>query len=317
MTTLIPQLAITPDVFEEVLYENSSQYRHAVSNLCRGLKATGLVANMASGKWKEFIESSLRNQRPEVIKFLKFLIERGRLIDFTRASKEPIETYEDWLPEALVLLQNNDVQGIITTIQSIKNQHVVHPIDLEEPFGKPPEWWIDDPTIKLQTTVKCRTEEYISVLKPILTNASKVVFYDRFINPSVRSYSNFYKLLAACSHNKKKKYLKIDIHRTIPHNSDKAAFYSKSEWESQFSTLKKVVATYGLNVSVYVWNPRKLALGKHPRFVISSIGSLTFDHGFSEENESNLISFLGRDESLRWETNFDTNHNSPDFTFKI
>jgi hypothetical protein len=317
MASLIPQIAITPEVFEGEFYENGYQFRHAISNLYRGLKATGLIANMGSGKWKEFVESSLINQRPEVLKLIKILAERGRLIDFSTVSKKPLETYDDWLPEAMLLLNKDDIQGVISTLQSTEHMSVVHPIDLEEPFGKSPEWWIDDPTIKLQATVKCRTEEYISVLKPILTNASKVVFYDRFLNPSIKGYSNFYKIIAACSNNKKGKYLKIDIHRTIPHKSDRAAFYSQSEWETQFSTLRKVVETYGLNVSVHIWNPRDLALGKHPRFVISSIGSLTFDHGFSEENESNIISFLGRKESLRWETNLDINHNRPAYIFKI
>ena len=93
----ISQVAITPDVFEDALYEGPSDFRQGMANLFNGLRATGLVANMHGGEWINFVTSQLGCKRLEVTKLSKMLIERERLIDAPSVSATAALQYEDWL----------------------------------------------------------------------------------------------------------------------------------------------------------------------------------------------------------------------------
>jgi hypothetical protein len=314
---LINKVAITPDVFEHSLYEDASGFRLAISNLFKGLQATGLVANMSSGQWLQFVDSHLGSNRPEVTKLLKVLIERERLVDTPSTSGCNVTKYEDWVEEAVALLRQRDVQGVISTLSDNVSIGAVHPATLDG-IGEQPGWWIDDPTEKLQTTVRCDIKEYVKVLRPVLLHSSKIVFYDKFLDPSESRYRHFSKLLAVCSNSAKREYLRIELHRTVPHLSDPDSMLSEEGWRMKFAPLSQLVKTYGLRIHVCVWSPKSLQQGKHPRFVLSKIGSFSFDKGFGEDGrENNIVLFMGRTETQRWERNFDQNVNQPRFAFKI
>lgn len=315
---LISKVAITPDVFEDSLYEDPFRFRVGIANLFRGLEATGLVANMDGGEWIRFVKLNLGGSRPEVTKLLKVLVERERLVTTPRAALKESSKYEDWLDEAVELLRRHDVQGVISTQEfDASRTNAVHPNDLDG-LREQPSWWIDDPTEKLQATIRCNVKDYCKVLHPILVNSSKIVFYDKFLDPSAHRFRNFGKLLALCAHNAKRQFLRIELHRTIPHVSDPDAMMSEKQWRSRFAPLNYLVSTYGLRIQVSIWNPRTLQHGKHPRFVLSKVGSFSFDKGFGEDDvENNLVLFMGRTESQRWERNFDQNVSQPKFTFTL
>lgn len=317
MRSLISKVAITPDVFEDSLYEDPYRFRVGIANLLRGLEATGLVANMNCGEWLNFSQNIGKN-RPEILKFLKLIIDRDRLIDIPATLKKEKFNNSDWVDESLLLLRNQQVEGVISTQASDLNEsNALHPNELDA-FGVQPSWWIDNPTEKLQTTVKCNVNEYIKVLQPILLHSRKIVFYDKFLDPSLDQFGNFHKILAICANNSKRKYLRIEIHRTIPHQSDPDFNMDANQWQERFSKFKKIVNTYNLNIEISIWNPRSLQHGKHPRFVLSKIGSFSFDKGFGEDRyEDNLILFMGKSESDRWERNFDKNVKQPKFSFRI
>ncbi len=315
---LISKVAITPEVFEDSLYDDPFRFRVSIANLFRGLQATGLVANMDSGEWLRFVSMNVGKSRPEITKLLKVLIERERLVDTPRASRKASANFEDWLHESLCLLRKQDIQGVISTqMADDVEENTVHPTKLDG-VDEQPSWWIDDPTEKLQATIPCHIKDYCKLLQPVLLNSSKVVFYDKFLDPSVHRFRNFGKLLSVCANNSKRKYLRIELHRTVPHLSDPDSMISETEWRKKFSPLERLVAAYGLKIYVSIWNPRALQHGKHPRFVLSKIGSFSFDKGFGEDDlESNIVLFMGRTEAQRWERNFDTNVNEPKFAFRI
>ncbi|NDA63945.1 MAG: hypothetical protein EBX50_18245 [Chitinophagia bacterium] len=80
MKSLITKVAITPDVFEPLCYETTGEHTAAIDKIFDGLEATGLVANLAAGKWKSHLTSSLIKLSPIALKLIKFLIERDRLV---------------------------------------------------------------------------------------------------------------------------------------------------------------------------------------------------------------------------------------------
>lgn len=313
MKSLITKVAITPDVFEPLCYETTGEHTAAIDKIFDGLEATGLVANLAAGKWKSHLTSSLIKLSPIALKLIKFLIERDRLVEHPTLSKKPIINDSDWFTEAMLLVEHKDIDGVITT-QAESASNKTHPLKLGG-IDFSYDWW--KKPLELQTSVDRNIEEYISILKPLLLHSNKITFYDKILNPSKPSYRNFGKILTICKDNKRKPI--IELHRTIPrpNANDKEFFFKEEEWRNQFSPISKVAALYGLNIYVNIWNGRSLSLGTHPRFIITKLGSFSFEQGFDEGKGRNRITFMNREESDLWQGNFRSTTNKPVFSFKL
>mgnify|MGYP000585448687 CR=1 FL=1 len=310
MKSLIKEVAITPEVFEPLCYETTREYRAAIKIIFDNLEATGLVTNIADGQWRSYIYSNLNKISPDGLKLIKFLYDRDRLVDRPKLSKKPISTDRDWFLEAILLSEKSCIDGVISTEDESASKKA-HPLDLDDSK----DWWIKP--LNLQTSVNRNIEEYISILKPLLLYSNKITFYDKILNPSKPSYRNFGKILAICKDNKRKPL--IELHRTIPHPNanEKDHFFNEEEWLNQFSSISKVAALYGLNIQLNIWHGRSLPLGTHPRFVISKLGSFSFEQGFDEGSGKNRVTFMNRAESDLWQGNFRSTTYKPVFSFKL
>jgi len=239
-----------------------------------------LTRNLASGEWKNFLESRLKDDTKIWLngskELLKKLITKGRLRCVPAGLNNHLANctnwnYEQWCGEALASHDSEALQGIITTktvIDKFPNRSkIAASIDKLSSV----EWWRSrSPSLRLHRT----TNDYLKSLNLVFKCSNSIMFIDPHLSPDRRNYKEFYKLLEVISQYNNSAL--IEIHRVVYSGSGKdRILFKPEEMENLFrKNLPESIKSAKLKIEVFVWDDF------HDRYLISNLIGIKLSNGF-------------------------------------
>ena len=309
---MLNEVALTPDVFDGSLYSSQEACAIHLRYIREPLLSEVLVRNLGKGAWSHYIADTTIRWHLTGKELFKKLVTQNRLRTFDRAGETDPQNDDQWCHEAIASSQIENLEVILST-DSIAASHkecaLVHPVEK----ATSSKWWQGRSPSRI---VQRNVEEYLCVLKLVLSSANSLIFVDPHIDPSQPRYSNFIRLLLAAKRNPP---ATLEVHRCCYEGSGQSRQIftgaRRAELEGRFrENWRTPLEQAGIKVSVFVWPDL------HDRALISNLIGMDVSNGFDESNDiSQTVRFLrlGRDDSEKVQRDVDPAVNKPLYVFQI
>ncbi|MBX3278109.1 MAG: hypothetical protein KF868_08920 [Acidobacteria bacterium] len=269
---LLTEYAITPDVFEAVLYPHEEVANVRLRELKHRLLEEAVVRDLRSGEW---LTSMLRNQvamHSYAKELLSKMKKQGRLIKASPIVEAQPTSAVEWCREAMGSHGASPLRGIFTQQATaecfVGHEHynVLGAMNLLERC----DWWTERGcSVRLPRTI----DKYLDHLGLILESSNSLMFIDPHLDPERAHYRNFPKLLERTTERGKKPL--IEIHRVCYLGSGQQRKIWKEEWERPFREwLGELAGRLGLTIEVFIWDDF------HDRYLISNLVGILMPNGF-------------------------------------
>lgn len=309
---MLNEIALTPDVFDGSLYSSQEACSIHLRYIREPLLSEVLVRNLGKGGWSNYIASTTDRWHLTGKELFKKLATQNRLRTFDRAGEYEPQNDDQWCSEAIASSQIENLEVILST-DSIAGGHkdcgLVHPIEK----ATNSKWWQGRSPSRI---VRRNIEEYLRVLKLVLSSANSLIFVDPHIDPSQPRYSNFIQLLLAAKRNPA---AKLEVHRCCYEGSGQSRQIftgaGRAELEGRFrDNWRLPLEQAGIKVSVFVWPDL------HDRALISNLIGMRLSNGFDESSaiaETVTFSRLGRNDSDTIQRDVDPAVNKPHYVIQL
>lgn len=292
---MLAEYALIPDVFAQSSYASPESCDRHLRNLKDGLISRGLVRNLHSGGWCNYVQKHSDRWDKRGRELLKKLKQQGRLCDILPCTDELPENAAAWCAEALASHAQVPLGGIVadeTTAANHSDDDAVAPVtNLTEQT-----WWLGG---KNSIELKRTTDAYLQALGPTLRHSNLIMLIDPHLDPTSRNYSGVVDLLRECGPRKPNPV--IQIHRVCGTGSGRERqFPLLPEWKQRFdSVLGETVRRNGLNVEVFLWDDF------HDRYLVSNLIGILMPNGFDTDSSITRWARLDREHRDSVEREFD------------
>lgn len=268
---LFSEYAVTPDVFNEALYESPNLWNSYFSQLRDVFVSQGIVRDLRNGDWYDLLRKTIVSQRS--IKLLTDLKEKNRLVPSDPALDYKPQNDRDWCDEALASnektsRENLPLHGIIVSEvirKTYKNNPLVESVNRLSISDY--QWWSPgDNSNPIQ--LKRNIDAYKKTLMLILRRAKSMMFIDPYINPTHTRYESLIQLLEAVGERADKPY--IEIHCSIK------SWGNIESMKDIFQKKFKPVLKNCEKIEIFVWGKDDF----HDRWLISNLGGISMSNGF-------------------------------------
>ena len=283
---LLPEIAITPGVFDEDFYGNPEFADSTLQRLKEQVLEVSLVRDLSGGKWSRHLEQ--RVLHPMTKEFLKFLRINNRLCVRPAELSTLPSSEEEWCHEAEKSHIRFPLDGYLTA-------RVPRGSQLAAPIKNPEKasWWssIRKNSVSLVRDLKA----YESALSNVLAWARSLVFIDPYLLDPVtadailkckRRYSHFIILLRRT----RKRSVPppyIELHRKVRIGSGRDKHeISPAQWEHNLKNLLGPVAKdIRTTIHIHLWDD----FGIHDRYLLTDLVNLTIPNGFDVSSDKELL----------------------------
>jgi hypothetical protein len=293
---MLKEIAITPDVFLDSSYSSTGLSQHFMQFLKEPLLQELLVRNLHNGDWYKFLITHIGNWSPKAKELITKIIRQNRLKLFPTQNEQLPDSDVSWCHEAVASSGVEALEGILTTsaTKAVFQEDVIVS-EIEKLFTS--LWWTNrESTIEVSRTY----DDYENRLLNILCQANSLLFIDPHINPAMKRYRGFSRLLDKCKAVNGK--CRIEIHRVVYHGSGPhRELLSLSDWKTNFEFLKSNNTDKKLVVDVFIWNDF------HDRYLLSDLTGILMPNGFDESPDKTRWSRMDRKAIDNTWREFDTN----------
>lgn len=299
---LLRDYAITPDVFDDTSYPHPAICDLALPLLQEVLLSEGLVRDLRSGGWRQVFASDGRPWHRRGKELLRKLAQQNRLVSFPPVLATAPASDLEWCEEALGSGRILPFRGGVIATEAVKAAYPDEPLVARiDRLTSAPWWAARSPSV----TIPRRLAEYREHLDPVLRCANSLMFIDPHLDPVIRRYGEFAKLVLVAGN--RVPAPAIEIHRVCYEGSGASRRFpmlnDPAYFEKRFrGALEAAIRDAGLRLDVFIWDDF------HDRYLISDLLGISLPNGLDTTTDPRSVTRwtrLGREDRDDIQREFD------------
>lgn len=285
-TTLLPEFALTLDIFDESLLAEDATVGVTIVELLKGLCRFGLVADLNKNQWSRHLQeqriprlhaASLASTRDKIVRHLERLAAHGRLVRHPQRLRG-IPTDREWLDIALQSHASIPLHGIVVgpalwTCYTGSDSRVVDVASILDSVI----WECCGTSIELR---KCEAD-YRRVLTPLLRHASSLTLVDPYLSLQPRFLSTVQMCAELLGQRWGSRLVgRIHIHAGDPRPTSWGGTVRPPDWDDQRrqaltnrlddweNAIRVIQAQYPHRFRIFLWANRDETM--HDRYLLTN-----------------------------------------------
>ena len=276
---MIYEFAVDPRVFGTL-----SEFRLWSERF--GVPTARMIARYPKS-WKKLVHQAIAEKDP--VK-RQSLVEKLRRLDakLLSLSRSPYDASFEWVQNAVNQNATFPFKAIIVSENEADIPDVLLADEVDE----------ETPQFKVEAglAVPRVAYEMAKAVSTLLRASRTLKFIDPFFSPNIPKYKNtLQRFLEEAA--KGAQLVDVEYHLTNHRNSTHAFFQQECQ-----SHLPKIIPT-GVSVTFYRWEEMPASESLHPRYILTDLAGVRFEHGLDEETDGQTVDVELISESIycrRW-----------------